>query len=166
MKILSFFFRNSTKEFSQIELLNKIKISKATLIKWLKLLLNGEAIVMKRIGVTNLYKLNNENNFVRYLKILSTLSELDPLRELSKKYNLDVYLYGSAARGENVEGSDIDLLIISNLNASALIKEIKELSEKINKEIKIQVFSKQEWSMMARKDPAFYERVEKDKVKL
>lgn len=166
IKILSFFFRNPTKEFSQIGLLKKIKIAKATLIKWLKLLVDKEIILMKRIGVTNLYRLNNGNNFVKYLKILHTLSELSLLRELSKKYYVDIYLYGSTARGEDVEQSDIDLLVISNLNASVLVKDIKELSEKIKKEINIKVFSKQEWSLMARKDPAFYERVEKDKVKM
>lgn len=38
--------------------------------------------------------------------------------------------------------------------------------KKINKGIRVKIFSKQEWSLMAKKDPAFYERVEKDKVKL
>ena len=162
MKILLFFFRNPTKEFSQIELLKKIKTAKATLIKWLRLLIDERIILMKRIGVTNLYKLNNENTCVKYLKILFTISELESIKKLSQKYNLDIYVYGSAARGENVEKSDIDLLVIGKPDKSDLIKEISNISEKI----KVAVFSKQEWSLMARKDPAFYERVEKDKVKL
>lgn len=166
IKILSFFFRNPTKELSQIELLKKTKISKATLIKWLKLLVDEQITLMKKVGVTNLYKLNNENNFVKYLKILFTISELDPIKELSQKHNSDIYLYGSTARGENVENSDIDLLVIGSPDKIALVKDINNISQKINKEIKMQIFSKQEWSLMARKDPAFYERVEKDKVKL
>jgi len=166
IKILSFFFRNQTKEFSQIELLKKIKIAKATMIKWLSVLINEDILFMKKIGATNLYRLNNDETLVKQLKILFTLSELGVLKDLSKKYESDFYVYGSSARGENVEKSDIDLLIIGNLDKSLVMKEIKDISERINGEIKPQIFSKQDWSMMARKDPAFYERVEKDKVKL
>lgn len=166
MKILAFFFRNPTKEFSQVKLLKNIKIAKATLIKWLKLLVNEKIVLMKKIGVTNLYRLNNGNTFVKYLKILFTISELEPVKQISKKYNLDIYIYGSCARGENVEKSDIDLLVIGKPDRSNLIKEMNDTAEKINKEIRIQIFSKQEWSLMARNDPPFYERVEKDKVEL
>lgn len=166
MKILEFFFRNPTKEFSQIMLLKNIKISKATIIRWLKLLLSEKIIFMKKIGITNLYKLNNENTFVKHLKILFTISELEYVKELSKKYDSCIYVYGSAARGEDVEKSDIDLLVIGKPNKNNLIKDLNNISKKIKREIKTQIFSKQEWSLMARKDPAFYERVEKDKVEL
>jgi len=166
IKTLSFFFRNPTKELSQTKLLKQIKIAKATLIKWLRLLVDERVLLMEKIGVTNLYKLNNDNNIVKYLKILFTISELEPLREISEKYSSFFYVYGSSARGENVETSDIDLLIIGKPDKSGLTKDINNFSEKIKKEIKTQIFSEQEWSLMARKDPAFYERIEKDKVKL
>ena len=86
--------------------------------------------------------------------------------DLLAKHNVNVYLYGSAARGEDVESSDIDLLLIGKLDKSTIVKELNKISKKIKKEIKFQIFSRQEWSLMARNDPAFYERVEKDKVKL
>ena len=166
MNILSFFFRNPTKEFSQIQVLKKIKIAKATLIKWLRLLVDEEVILMKRIGVTNLYRLNNENTFVKCLKILFTISGLEPIKELIKKYNVECYIYGSSARGEDVEKSDVDLIVIGRADINDLKRGMLPISKKIGKELKIQAFSKQEWSSMARKDPAFYERVEKDKVQI
>lgn len=166
VKIISFFIKNPTGEFSQTNIMKKIKIAKATLIKWLRLLTDEKILLMKRIGATNLYRLNNSSTFVKYLKILFTLSGLEPLKELSKKYNIALYIYGSCARGENVEKSDIDLLIIGKADKGSIINDVKGTSEKINREIKPQIFSKQEWSLMARKDPAFYERVEKDKVQL
>lgn len=166
MKILSFFFRNQTKEFSQIELLRNIKIAKATLIKWMKMVMDEKIILMKKIGATNLYKLNNENTFVKHLKILFTISELEPIKELTKEHNVDSYIYGSSARGEDVEKSDVDMIFIGKPDVNDLRRGTASISKKIGKEIKIQVFSKHEWSLMARKDPAFYERIEKDKVKL
>jgi len=166
MDILSFFIRNPTKEFSQIELIKKTKIAKATLVKWLKLLVDENILHLKRIGVTNLYSLNNENMIIKQLKILFTLSDLGQLKQLSKKYESELYIFGSSSRGENVEQSDIDLLIIGKPDKNNLLGEIKKISEKIKREINPQIFSNQEWAMMARKDPSFYERVEKDKVKL
>jgi len=166
MKILSFFFRNSTEEFSQVKLLKKIDMAKATMIKWLKVLIEENILSIKKIGATNIYRLNNEHTFVKYLKILFTISELEPIKELSKKQKIDSYIYGSSARGENVEKSDVDLLVIGKPDIHDLRRGTAKLSGKIGKEIKIQTFSKQEWSLMARKDPAFYERVEKDKVEL
>ena len=166
MKILSFFFRNPTNEFSQSELLKKLKISKATLIKWLKLLINEEFIFVKKIGPTNLYRLNNEKSIVKHLKVLFTISELEPLKKIALDHNVELYIYGSSARGENVETSDIDLLAIGNADKSIMLKDISSFSERIKKEIKTQVFSKQEWAMIARKDPPFYERLEKDKVRI
>ncbi|HZX45227.1 MAG TPA: nucleotidyltransferase domain-containing protein [Candidatus Nanoarchaeia archaeon] len=166
LKIISFFFSNQTREFSQTELLAKIKIAKATMIKCLKLMQEEKIISMKKIGVTNLYKLNNENTIVKHLKILFSLSELEPIKELSEKHNSKIYLYGSAARGENIESSDIDILVIGAPDKSSLMSDIINISKKLDKEIRVQVSSNQEWSLMARKDPAFYERVEKDKVLL
>ncbi len=166
VKVLSFFFRNQTKEFSQIGLIKNTKIAKATMVKWLKMMVNEETLLMSRVGVTNLYRLNNESNLVKYLKIISTLAELEPLKELSKKYGISIYLYGSSARGEDVEKSDVDLLVIGKPDKASLARETGKIAERIKKEIKTQIFSQQEWSLMARKDSAFYERVEKDKVKL
>ena len=166
MKILEFFFKYPTTEFSQTQLLKKIKIAKATLIKWLKPLLNEKILLMKKIGATNLYKLNNDKAFVKNLKLSYTISDVGPILDLSEKYDVNTYLYGSSARGENVESSDIDLLVIGRPDKSKLTKELNDISTKIKRKIKPQIFSKQEWSLMARKDPAFYERVEKDKVEL
>ena len=130
MKILYFFFRNPSNEFSQIKLLKNIKISKATLIKWLRLLVKEKIILMEKIGATNLYKLNNENIIVKYLKILFTISELEPIKELIKKYKVDGYIYGSFARGENVEKSDIDLLVIGRPDINDLKRGTAPISKK------------------------------------
>ncbi len=166
IKIISFFFKNPMEEFSQTNLITKVKLSKVTLIKQLKELVDAGILLIKRVGNVNLYRLNAENLFAKRLKVLFILSELEQLKELSNKYNVEIYLYGSCARGEDTKESDIDIMVIGTIDKPLFLNEIKNLSEKIGKEIKAQIFSKQEWSLMARKDPAFYERVEKDKVKL
>ena len=117
-----------------------------------------------KIGVTNLYKLNQENNIIRQIKILNTVFKLEILSRI--KYNLEIYLYGSASRGEDSEESDIDLLIIGEIKRHDLIQNIEQISKKIKKKINFQIFKQSEWTLMADKDPAFYERVEKDKLRI
>ena len=85
---------------------------------------------------------------------------------LKKKYNIKVYLYGSASRGEDSKESDIDLLIIGDIKRQGIINNIDKLSKKFNKKITLQIFNELEWVNLEKKDKAFYERAEKDKIEL
>ncbi|MBN1385543.1 nucleotidyltransferase domain-containing protein [Candidatus Woesearchaeota archaeon] len=166
MRILVFLLENPTAQYSQKELRVKIKISKATMIKWLGLLIRKDMIRIKKIGVTNLHWLNRENIIVKQLKILHNLLLLEKIRIISRKHEITAYLYGSCARGEDTEDSDIDILIIGNKRKEGIISDFSKISSKIRRKINISVFTSLDWSFVARKDPAFYERVEKDKILL
>src|SRR3989344_5491615 len=99
------------------------------------------------------------------IKILYFL--IDTEEELSQtkiKNKIKISLYGSCASGEDSKESDIDLLIIGNIKRHDIIDEINRLSKKLNKKITIQIFNELEWANMEKKDKAFYERVEKDKI--
>ena len=58
------------------------------------------------------------------------------------------------------------LYAIGETNKEQLIREVSKLASNIKKQIKIEIFSEMGWSQMARKDPAFYERAEKDKIEV
>ena len=165
IKILQFLIENDT-ESSQTKIRNKIKISKATLIKWLNYLEKNNFVKTRIEGVSKLYKLNKENIILKQFKILNTLIKICELNVLKKKYNIKVYLYGSASRGEDSKESDIDLLIIGDIKRQDIINNIDRLSKKINKKITLQIFNELEWVNLEKKDKAFYERAEKDKIEL
>ena len=156
------FFLSEDNEYSQIEVIKKTKISKATLIKLLRKLEKNQIIEFRRIGVSKLYKLQKDNPIVKQLKILQTLMKLSKLKNLNN--NVKIYLYGSSARGENTTTSDIDLLIIGKIHKEEIMNYIKNISDKIK--INFEIFTPQEWSEIIKKDPAFYERVEKDKIEV
>lgn len=160
--ILQYFIDNCNHELSQSQLITKLNLSKATAVKWLKYLIKQDLLKCKKIGVTNLHSLNNENIIVQQLKILDILLKLKPIKEL----NLEIYLYGSAARGEYNENSDIDLLVIGRVKRQEIIGFIDKLSERIRRKISIKIFKASEWSMIRNKDKAYFERVEKDKIKI
>ncbi len=113
-----------------------------------------------------MYKSNKENTFLKQFKILITISQLDFFSTLADQFNIKAYLFGSAARGENHEHSDIDILIIGKINKEELINQHQKYSKKDNYKVQFQIFTPLEWSALAEKDKAFYERVEKDKIPL
>jgi predicted nucleotidyltransferase len=164
--ILELFLDYPTRTFSLKELKNTTKLAKNTIIKWLTHFTKVGFIEEQKNNFYRLFKLNNENIIIKEFKKINTISKLKELKELSKKYNILIYLYGSSARGEDIEKSDIDLLIIGKIKKQNIIKEMKKVENTINKEIKFQIFSQLEWSNMIKKDKAFYERVEKDKIEV
>ncbi|MBI2498977.1 nucleotidyltransferase domain-containing protein [Candidatus Woesearchaeota archaeon] len=166
VKLLDFFISNPKKEFSQVKIKNKTKLSKATLTKWLCKLEKDEFIKVKKEGVSKLYKLDNDNLIIKHIKIINNITKLKEVVRLSKKHNIKIWLYGSVARGEDTEESDIDLLLIGNIKKEDIITDINKLSDKINKKIQIKIFTPLEWYVLSKKDKAFYERVEKDKIEL
>ncbi len=166
MKTLFFFLANPTTKFSQVELRKRIKLAKATATKWLKEMEKYNLIGVEKIGLTKLYGLNRENPIVKQLKILNNLLSLQGIKNLASKVGVGAYLYGSGARGEDVEDSDIDVVIIGKIRREQIIQDINKISTKLRRKVKIEIFSQMEWSQLAKKDPAFYERVEKDKIEL
>jgi len=163
MKILEFFMDNPSKEFYDSEIIKKLKISKASSIKWLRIMTEYGYLSRRTSGRMILYRFKTDNILMKELKRLKLVSFLVP--EFKKINEVEVYLYGSGARGEDNEESDVDLLVIGK-TSDELIGLIGNIEKKLNRRVKISSFSQLEWSKMSRKDPAFYERVEKDKVRL
>ena len=72
IKIL-YFLIDTEEELSQTKIKNKIKISKATLIKWLNYLEKNDFVSVKIEGVSKLYKLNKDNVILKQFKILNNI---------------------------------------------------------------------------------------------
>jgi predicted nucleotidyltransferase len=158
-RILKFFLNNPTGEFYEKEIQQKIGAARASVSKWLRALENLELIHVVRRGRLKLHGLNRENPVVKQLKILETISRLLP-RFKDFKGEGELYLYGSTSRGEDIEGSDIDILVIGR--DRGIIEKIRRVDDRI----KVSFFTPLEWARMARDDQAFYERVEKDRIRL
>jgi predicted nucleotidyltransferase len=158
-QILRSFLVNPSGELSEREIQRKAAVARASARKWLRVLEQLGFISVSRRGRLKLYRLNREDPLVKQLKLLNTMSRLLPkLRTLEGR--AEVYLYGSAARGEELEDSDLDILAIGR--EREVISEIGA----IDRRIKVSFFTPIEWAKMAEEDPAFYERVERDRIRL
>jgi len=159
---LRFFLSHSSTKIYAEKLLKSIKISKKSLLKALAELEDCGLIGSELQGRTKLYSLNRNDPVVMQLKRMLTMTEIVPqLRNLEGK--AEIYIYGSAARGEDIEDSDLDILVVTKENRSTIMKGFGGLpQDKLN----VVIMTQFEYAELSRKDKAFYERVEKDKVRV
>lgn len=158
-RVLLYFLDHSDEKIHAGKLRKKIKIAKKSMFDSLYELSKAEILEVEEIGRLKQYKLAKNKTIVKQLKIIYTVDRV--MRFIKKLEDVEVYLYGSAARGEDNEKSDIDLLIVGNKKSKEIIGGIKN-----NEKIKPIYFTYLEYSSLARKDKAFYNRIERDKIRL
>lgn len=164
--ILKFFMENPSREFYLREIQGGTKAAKASLINWLNKFVEIGILSKRMRGRLRIYNLRKDDPFVKHLRILMNVSVFLPLARELGELGAEVYLYGSAARGEDVEDSDVDLLILGKAEPREVARRIQAFSRRVGRELRPQIFSKFDWSQMAGKDPTFFERVERDKIGL
>lgn len=160
-EVLRHFLLHPTKKTHAQKLGKDIKISRIGILESLHALLGAGILEAEDIGRVRRYSLRRDEPVVKQLKVLLTLESVMSLLEKLKGSGVEAYLYGSAARGEDIETSDVDLLLIGD-------RDRKEVLGKTGKSEKLKplYFTFLEYASLARKDKAFYERVEKDRIRL
>ena len=143
------------KEIQKITALSKAAVHFA-LDKLFKLAL----IKKNQKGRTYLYRVVSSYPFAPIVKQFKILSELIAYLPLIKKlmpFSQKIILFGSASRGENLQKSDIDLLVITHN-----IKEVKDLAKSQFLGRKVQIITKTPVALaeLEKKDPIFYREVE------
>ncbi len=162
LRVLAFFLENSSSKIHAAALQKKLGISKNSLLESLSKLSEAGLLKREEFGRAAFYSLNNSDALVRELKRLLAVCWLRELVRKAKLEGVEIYLYGSVARGEADEKSDFDLLAIISSPEKKRVVSAAFKHEKVS----IVFFTPLEYSALARKDKAFYEAMEKDKVKL
>jgi predicted nucleotidyltransferase len=164
LQVLDYFLDNPTKNIHAAALIRVLRLSRKSVFDALKHLEKSGLILRVAIGRMVLYSLNRPAPVVKHLKIIRTIEWITPQLEHLNGL-VGVFLYGSAARGEDVEDSDIDLLVISSgEDPKQLIGKLH--IEKLGNKLKPYIITSLEYARLAREDRAFYERVEADKIRL
>lgn len=140
-KVLEVFFDDPLPEgigFQLREISRKIKLAPKSVKLYLEELEKENLIIKKehRIHKYPVYYANRDNNYFKFLKrlnIIRRIKESGLLDYLDEKCMPDVIiLFGSASKGEDVGGSDIDLYLQCGEKKLDLSKYEKELKRKVN----------------------------------
>lgn len=165
MRILELFCKNLEASFYSREIGQKLGLSKATTIKWLKRLTREGLLGETPSGRKKFYKLQWGHPFVRQVRVLFTLAELVPaLAEL--KDLRGAYLVGAAARGSDAPDSPIELLVLTRADPGYIGKVLERVSRKLGRPIEPRVMAPLEYAELASNEPALHEKLEREKIRL
>jgi len=157
-KVLSFLASNPGKEFLSSEIRDATAISRAGVYSALKAL-SKEGLVSKRSkGKFLFYSIIYNDSAIKQFKVLQNVLMLRQFVSKLKASSNKIILYGSAARGENDPGSDIDLFIISN-DPHESKKAVSSLSGR--KKIQAVIKTPSECSDIKKEDKVYYLEVER-----
>lgn len=157
-KVLDFFISSENGQFERAEIEKATGLSKAGVNLALNELVWAGLVKRSARGRTYLYEADSSNPVVKQLKILKTAYLMLPLIKKIQPYAEKIVLFGSAARGENLPDSDIDLFILTR-EAGAI--KIIVSKNKVFRKIQLILKTPLEFSQLQEKDPYFYKEIDR-----
>ena len=165
-RVLEIFFKNPNKDFYIREIAKLAKVSPGFSKKATDEFLREGLLTKRDRGNLVLLRGNLGSLVFRHMKITHSLRKIlkSSLLDYLERNLTDlksVILFGSVARGEDDENSDLDLLVIGkgSLNQTELENVIRRRTSLIK-------CTSDEWKNKARLDRAFYERILIDGIPL
>lgn len=152
--ILKLLFLNSSNEFHANDIARKTGLAPSTIAKETPLIQNIGLVTRRTQGNLVFYKINNKSIIFNELKrIFLKFEMLDEIiaKDLSGEKIKYALIYGSFAKGTESQSSDIDLLVIGDVNENTLLKSISKTERTIGREINYLLWKEEE----------FMDRVEK-----
>ena len=149
------------KELSVRGLSKEAEIGVGTSKACLDYLYKNKLVKKNIIGRSHYYKFDMDSFLSRHLKILLSLGEINDSNMveeiISNHPNVSsIILYGSVARGDDDEKSDIDILVVSRKETE--IRGLKA-EKKLSRELTIISYTLNEWRKKFKDDKVFYDRI-------
>ena len=160
---MRFFLEHPYREIYLRELARELKLSPYAVKKYVDLLIKENLINETKKGNLRYLVANTNNLFFKYLKISLNIKLIlnSGLIEFLKENIVNIssiILFGSLAKGEDTEKSDIDIVVIGEKKEKKYL-DLEEFERKLKREIKPHIFSWSEWKKKAKEDKPFYYEV-------
>jgi uncharacterized protein len=169
LKVLGFFLANPNTSINVNELARKLKVSPTSVNHAAKLFHEKGYLTKDEKGLAHYYRLDISNPIIIPLKKaygLDLILSSGPREAFmaADENIISLALYGSYAGGDFDEDSDVDLLVVTPSKKELLMAAIRELGDKLGKEVNVTVFKPGEWRAMAKKEDAFYKNAVKQHI--
>lgn len=135
LRVLEVFFKEPTTTHFIREISREIKLSPPSVKIMIDNLIKSELITPKKSKPFNGYVANRDNDDFLFYKRVYNLMSLYNLKKMiiESIHPKSIVLFGSYSRGEDIETSDIDILIISKVKKDINLGSIeKKLKRSIN----------------------------------
>lgn len=159
--ILSYLTRNKNNEkIYGAKISKELNISQGGTSSILKKLQSIGILQCQSIGKTVFYSMEHDSPLVKSFRAFENLLELNELFEGLKQICRRIVLFGSCARGEDTQNSDIDLFIVADKDCMENIRDCISKYQ-IEREIKPVIIDTLELIDIEENDKVFLEEVNK-----
>jgi predicted nucleotidyltransferase len=155
-KVLLYLSRHPQSEFYGREAAVKAGVGKSAANYALRRLAELGWVTVRSSGRMKHYRVIPDHPAVCQMKIADTVIGLDRFLKKMRPLAVKIVLYGSAALGQDQDGSDVDILVISN-QPQAARRAALSFSPKIQTVVKDPV----EWAGMQQRRELFYNETER-----
>lgn len=165
-KVLSFLLLNHNKSCYEREIARGSKISYGSANKILNELYKKGVVERKTEGRMNHYTVNLSNPYIQEFKILTNMLLLEPMIEKLKQHTHKIVLFGSFAKGEDTQGSDIDLFIITSKKdvVRSIINKLSRSAKVVHRKIQAIIESPADLIKKGDSEKIFMEQVNQGKI--
>jgi predicted nucleotidyltransferase/biotin operon repressor len=169
VKVLETVLLNKGREFHTRELARRIGVSAPYVMKELQNLKSLGLIVERREGNMVLYSINPSSSVIEdikriFLKTESLGTELFRVLKGSKESVRYALIYGSFAKGTEVTSSDIDLLVVGDVDEDAILKAVMKAQSRIGREINFIVWTEREFAAKRKEKVALLREIARTPV--
>jgi predicted nucleotidyltransferase len=159
VKLLTLFLTNPDERYYYTEIFKRLSIPHAILQRELKGFTGIGLVLNTREANISYYFINKEFPIYQELKsiIFKTVGLADYLRESLKKIgNIHAaFIYGSVAKNLEDITSDIDLMVIGDVDMDSLHDAVSKAEDALGREINFTTFDISEWKKRVAKKQSF-----------
>lgn len=165
--ILNILFLNQTREYYLNELAREAKVSAPTALRELEKIQPLNIIIKTKKKNGTFYRINIDSIIYKELKQIFLKFELTDeiiskgLEKFDIKYAL---IFGSFAKNTETDASDIDVLVIGNIDKTELLLSVSKLEAKIGREINVIVWSEDEFKERKRLKISLLENIKENEI--
>lgn len=168
-RLLTLFLTHPTEEYYLRELSRRIGQSLRAVQHELPRLERLELVLVRRRGRQKYYRANEQHPLFPELKriVYKTAGLGDVLRDaLAGIEDIDAaFVYGSVAKGGERSGSDIDLMVVGNMDSDVLYRAIRNAEKLLGREVSLATMGPDEWrSRLASRDAFVADLLKTDKI--
>ncbi len=147
-EILKLFLKDPEKEYYFREIAKNLNKEPSHYQKYLDNFVADEILLDERRGNMRFFRLNKEHPLYEEIKsiVSKTIGLENELKELVDRLNNVecAFIFGSIAKGTENSNSDVDLMLIGNINQDILVAALSSVEGKIAREINYHIYSSQE----------------------
>ena len=155
--ILAFLCRHPQESFYSGEIAKATSLSKGGTNQSLHELAKQGVLKTEEKGRMIFYCVDIKSPLIRQYKVLQNIASLEDVVKKLKSLAERVILFGSCAKGEDRQESDVDLLVVGQEKERirALVPQTKE-----KRKIQLLVKTPQEYIILEDKEPVFYQQIQ------